>query len=29
MTKVLVLDAGHGLNTAGKQTMNGSKGIIK
>lgn len=29
MTKVLVLDAGHGLNTPGKQTMNGSRGIIK
>ena len=29
MTKVLVLDAGHGLNTAGKQTMNGPLGIIK
>ncbi len=29
MTKILVLDAGHGLYTSGKQTMNGSKGIIK
>lgn len=29
MSKVLVLDAGHGLNTSGKQTMNGSKGVIK
>ncbi len=29
MTKVLVLDAGHGLHTSGKQTMNGSKGIVK
>ena len=29
MAKVLVLDAGHGLNTSGKQTMNGSKGVIK
>ncbi len=29
MTKILVLDAGHGLTTAGKQTLNGSKGIIK
>lgn len=27
--KILVLDAGHGLNTAGKQTMNGSRGIVK
>lgn len=27
--RIIVLDAGHGLNTAGKQTMNGSKGIIK
>ena len=29
MAKVLVLDAGHGLNTSGKQTMNGSRGIVK
>lgn len=29
MGKILVLDAGHGLTTAGKQTMNGSAGIIK
>lgn len=29
MTKVLVLDAGHGINTAGKRTMNGSRGIIR
>ncbi len=29
MTKVLVLDAGHGLTTAGKQTMNGKYGVIK
>lgn len=29
MTKVLVLDAGHGLKTPGKQTMNGPLGIIK
>lgn len=29
MSKVLVLDAGHGLNTSGKQTMNGSKGVVK
>lgn len=29
MAKVLVLDAGHGLNTPGKQTMNGSRGIVK
>lgn len=29
MAKVLVLDAGHGLNISGKQTMNGSKGVIK
>lgn len=28
-TPILVLDAGHGLNTAGKQTMNGKYGIIK
>lgn len=27
--KTLVLDAGHGLMTPGKQTMNGSKGVIK
>lgn len=27
--KTLVLDAGHGLTTPGKQTMNGSKGVIK
>lgn len=26
---ILVLDAGHGLTTAGKQTMNGKYGIIK
>ncbi len=29
MTKTLVLDAGHGLTTPGKQTMKGSKGVIK
>lgn len=29
MTKVIALDAGHGLYTAGKQTLKGSKGIIK
>ena len=29
MSKVLVLDAGHGLYTQGKQTMNGSAGVIK
>ena len=29
MSKVLVLDAGHGLNTPGKETYNGSKGVIK
>jgi N-acetylmuramoyl-L-alanine amidase len=29
MSKILVLDAGHGLNTAGKETYKGSKGIIK
>ena len=29
MSKVLVLDAGHGLYTRGKQTMNGSAGVIK
>ena len=29
MSKVLVLDAGHGLNTAGKETYKGSKGVIK
>ena len=28
-TPILVLDAGHGLTTAGKQTMNGRLGIIK
>ncbi len=28
-TPILVLDAGHGLTTPGKQTMNGSKGIVK
>lgn len=28
-TPILVLDAGHGLTTAGKQTMNGEHGIIK
>ncbi len=28
-TPILVLDAGHGLHTAGKQTMNGSLGVIK
>lgn len=27
--KLLVLDAGHGLKTSGKQTMNGSRGIVK
>lgn len=27
--KILVLDAGHGFNTAGKQTMNGSRGVVK
>lgn len=29
MTKVLVLDAGHGINTAGKRTINGSRGVIR
>lgn len=29
MTKVIALDAGHGLMTAGKQTLKGDKGIIK
>ena len=29
MSKIVVLDAGHGLYTNGKQTMNGSKGVIK
>ena len=29
MTKVLVLDAGHGLTTPGKQTMIGKYKIIK
>lgn len=29
ITPILVLDAGHGLTTAGKQTMNGKYGIIK
>lgn len=29
MTKVLVLDAGHGMGTPGKQTLDGSKGVIK
>ena len=29
MTKIVVLDAGHGLYTSGKQTMNGSKGVVK
>lgn len=28
-TPILVLDAGHGLTTSGKQTMNGKYGIIK
>lgn len=27
--KILVLDAGHGLKTSGKQTINGSRGIVK
>lgn len=27
--KILVLDAGHGLSTAGKQTINGSRGVVK
>ena len=27
--KVLVLDAGHATVTAGKQTMNGSRGVVK
>ena len=26
--KILVLDAGHGLNTAGKRTLNGSRGVV-
>lgn len=29
MTKIIALDAGHGLKTAGKQTLKGDKGIIK
>jgi N-acetylmuramoyl-L-alanine amidase len=29
MTKVLVLDAGHGIGTAGKQTLHGSAGVVK
>ena len=29
MTKVIVLDAGHSLVTAGKQTMNGKYGVVK
>lgn len=29
MNKKVVLDAGHGINTAGKRTLNGSSGIIK
>ena len=30
MTKVLVLDAGHSKDaTAGKQTLNGSAGVVK
>lgn len=29
MGKVLVLDAGHGINTAGKRTINGSRGVIR
>ena len=29
MSKILVLDAGHSLNTAGKETYKGSKGVIK
>lgn len=29
MSKVLVLDAGHGNSTAGKQTLNGSAGVVK
>ena len=28
MAKILVLDAGHGKNTAGKRTLNGSNGVI-
>lgn len=27
--KILVLDAGHGLNTAGKRTLNGSQGVVR
>ena len=29
MSKILVLDAGHSLNTVGKETYKGSKGVIK
>jgi N-acetylmuramoyl-L-alanine amidase len=29
VSKILVLDAGHSLNTAGKETYKGSKGVIK
>ena len=29
MSKILVLDEGHSLNTAGKETYKGSKGVIK
>ena len=29
MTKIIALDAGHGLKTAGKQTLNGKRGVIK
>lgn len=29
MNKKVVLDAGHGINTAGKRTLNGSSGIVK
>lgn len=29
MAKIIALDAGHGLKTAGKQTLDGSRGVIK
>lgn len=29
MSKVIVFDAGHGLKTSGKQTMNGKYGVVK
>lgn len=29
MTKIIALDAGHGLKTSGKQTLNGKRGVIK